>query len=107
MIFLVSPDSDGRLDLRRVTARDESYAVGVGRDGVITLTPSVVIPRSELDAMIAIRPVLSPDEVFGFLGSVEAAQVIQANAVSRRNGDRGVTVSTADGLHDLIWGDAA
>jgi hypothetical protein len=107
MIFLVSPDSRGRMNLARFAVKDESYAVAVDGDGVITLTPSVVVPRSDLDELISIRPVLAPDEAFGQRGAVEAAQAVQDNSKSRRAGGRPVRISTVGALHDLIWGDAA
>lgn len=106
MVILVSPDSRGRINLNRVV-KDETYAVTVAEDGVITLTPSVVIPRSELDAITAIRPVLSPEEAFGERGAVEAAQAVQDNRKSRSAGDWGRRVSTTADLSALIWGDAA
>jgi hypothetical protein len=107
MIFLVSPDSRGRLDLSQVTAQDESYRVEVGENGVITLTPSALMSRDELDSLPEMRPVLSPDEVFGFLGSVEAADAVETNRRSRRAGGRNPRMWSLLDIHDLVWGDAA
>lgn len=107
MIFLVSPDSRGRLNLRRFVARNEAYAVAVDGDGVITLTPSVVVPVSELDALTTIRPVLAPDEAFGQRGAIDAAQAVQENRKTRYAGGRPVRISTTVDLHDLVWGNVA
>jgi len=64
MVILVSPDSRGRINLNRVV-QDRQYAVTIDGDGVITLTPSVVISERELMDLTAVRPVLSPEEAFG------------------------------------------
>lgn len=106
-VLLVSPDSRGRITLGTKVATEAHYAVEVGVDGVITLTPSVVLARSELDELTAIRPVLSPDEAFGFSGAMEAARALKNNMASRSAGDWGTRVSTREALHDLLWGDAA
>lgn len=106
-VLLVSPDSRGRVTLGTKVAREAQYAVEVDSDGVITLTPSVVIAQSELDALTAIRPVLSPDEAFGSCGSAEAARAVQNNRASRSAGDWGTRISSRQALHDLMWGDAA
>ena len=106
MVILVSPDSRGRINLNRVV-QDKQYAVTVDGDGVITLTPSVMISERELLDLTAARPVLSPEEAFGESGSVEAAQAVQDNRKSRSAGDWGHRVSTQADLNALIWGDAA
>lgn len=106
MVILVSPDSRGRINLNRVV-QDRQYVVTVDGDGVITLTPSVVISERELLDLTAVRPVLSPEEAFGQRGVVEAAQAVQDNRASRSAGDWGRRISTPADLSALIWGDAA
>lgn len=106
MVILVSPDSRGRINLNRVV-QDRQYVVTVDGDGVITLTPSVVISERELLDLTAVRPVLSPEEAFGQRGAVEAAQAVQDNRASRSAGDWGRRISTSADLSALIWGDAA
>lgn len=106
MAILVSPDSRGRLNLSRVV-QDKQYAVEVDENGVITLTPSVVVSEQDFEALTAVRPVLTPDEAFGFLGSVEAAQAVLDNRAARSAGQRGTRIATKAALHSLIWGDAA
>ena len=106
MVILVSPDSRGRLALGRVV-QDKQYAVEVDGDGVITLTPSVVLSERELDDLNPVRPVLSPEEVFGAFGLGLAADALSVNKEWRRRGNPVVRVSTQDALHSLIWGDAA
>jgi hypothetical protein len=106
MVILVSPDSRGRINLNRVV-QDKQYAVTVSEDGVITLTPSVVISERELLDLTAVRPVLSPEEAFGQRGAVEAAQAVQDNRKARSVGDWGRRISTSADLSALIWGDAA
>ncbi|QBZ72073.1 hypothetical protein SEA_KRADAL_177 [Streptomyces phage Kradal] len=104
MVILVSPDSRGRFNLRSV-ARDEQYAVKVDEDGVITLTPSVVLSRKEFEALLPVMPVLSPEEAFGRAGAIEAAQAVQDNVKARGIGSTRIRTSAA--LHDLIWDGAA
>lgn len=106
MVILVSPDSRGRINLNRVV-QDKQYAVTVSEDGVITLTPSVVISERELLDLTAVRPVLSPEEAFGQRGAVEAAKAVQDNRKARSAGDWGRRISTPADLSALIWGDAA
>lgn len=106
MVILVSPDSRGRLALGRVV-QDKQYAVEVDGDGVITLTPSVVLSERELDELNPVRPVLSPEEVFGVVGISDAADALSANKEWRRRGNPVRRIMTEDSLHSLIWGDAA
>jgi hypothetical protein len=100
------PDSRGGIVLGRI-ANAEVYQVTVSEDGVITLTPSVVISERELLDLTAVRPVLSPEEAFGQRGAVEAAQAVQDNRKARSAGDWGRRISTSADLSALIWGDAA
>lgn len=104
MVILVSPDSRGRFNLRSV-ARDEQYSVEVDADGVITLTPSVVLSRKDFEALTPIRPVLSPEEAFGRTGAIEAAEAVQENLRARGIGS--TRIRTAAALHALLWDGAA
>lgn len=106
MVILVSPDSRGRINLSQV-ARAEQYAVEVDEEGVITLTPSVVVPRSEYEALAAIRPVLKPEEAFGTEGVKAAADAFYTNRNARSRGDWGTRVFDTSALHSLVWGDVA
>ena len=106
MSILVSPDSRGRIALGRV-AKNRQYAVDVDTDGVITLTPAMVVSQRDFEAMISIRPVLLPEEGFGRRGAAVAAQYVQENRSARSAGDWGLRVPTEDALHSLIWGGAA
>lgn len=106
-VLLVSPDSRGRITLGTKVATEAHYAVEVDRNGVITLTPSVVLARSELDELTAIRPVLSPEEAFGVTGTAEAADAVAANREWRRRGNPIPVIHDSEALHSLIWGDAA
>ncbi|AXH66336.1 hypothetical protein SEA_SATIS_177 [Streptomyces phage Satis] len=101
---VVSPDSRGRINLSRM-AQNKLYTVEVNDEGVITLTPSVVISEKEYAALTPIRPVLSPEEAFGRAGAIEAAQAVQDNVKARGIGSTRIRTSAA--LHDLIWDGAA
>lgn len=105
-VLLVSPDSYGRITLGAKVASEAQYAVEVDAEGVITLTPSVVISKKDFELM-SVRPVLSPDEAFGFLGSVEAAEAVTSNRAHRSAGDWGSRIPDRASLHALLWGDAA
>lgn len=106
MVILVSPDSHGRITLGTKIAREAHYAVDVDTEGVITLTPSVVMSKKDFE-LANVRPVLSPDEAFGLLGSVEAAEAVQSNRSYRSAGDWGSRIPDSLTLHTLLWGDAA
>lgn len=106
-VLLVSPDSRGRITLGTKVATEAYYAVEVDRNGVITLTPSVVLARSELDELTAIRPALSPEEAFGITGMEDFAEALYVNRESRRRSVPDPVATTVGELHSLIWGDAA
>lgn len=103
---IVIPDSRGGVVLGRI-ANAEIYQVSIDEAGVIKLIPSAVISQVDLNALTAVRPVLSPEEAFGQRGAIEAAQAVQDNRKSRSAGDWGRRVSTTADLSALIWGDAA
>jgi hypothetical protein len=105
MVILMSPDAQGRITLGRKVLRDTQYAVDVDGDGVVTLTPSVVLSKREFEALMPVRPVLSPEEAFGRRGAIEAASAVQENM--RARGIGGTRIRTAQALHDLIWSGAA
>lgn len=107
MVILVSPDARGRITLGRKIAKDEQYAVDVSPDGVITLTPSVVVSRKDFEELAVTRPVLSPEEAFGARGVEDAAEAVYVNRRFRERGGVFTRIATVGELDALFQGGAA
>lgn len=108
MVILVSPDSRGRIDLSRVVQKREAqYAVEVDVNGIVTLTPAVIVRRRAFEAALPVRPALSAEEVFGETGALDLLEALAYNGVLREMGNPEMRVSSSEELHSLIWGDVA